>query len=212
MAVPTSGTTSHRDAQVRHLVTRILHAAHAAGCASVTIEDLNFGAAVSRDNPNVPRGRRGRRLRHTVAGIPTARLRDRLTQMAANVGMWVVAVDPAYTSQWGRRLLPQLDLQTPDDERVTVHDGAAVMVGRRARGYGLPAGVRTLAPSPADDGRVRATPNSRQPARARQRATAREPSGQHNRPRGTRPSDVTRSRQHRSDGTTTGTPPAVDRS
>ena len=103
LAVPTSGTTSHRDAQVRHLVTRILRAAHAAGCASVTIEDLNFGAAVSRDNPNVPRGRRGRQLRHTVAGIPTARLRDRLTQMAANVGMWVVAVDPAYnTSQWGR--------------------------------------------------------------------------------------------------------------
>lgn len=207
--VPTDGTASHRDAQVRHLVTRILHAAHAAGCASVTIEDLNFGAAVSRDNPNTPRGARGRRLRRVVAGIPTARFRDRLTQMATNRGLCVVAVDPAYTSKWGRTLLPQLDLQTPDRERVTVHDGAAVAVGRRARGHGLPAGVRTLAPSPADDGRTGATPNSRQPARARQRATAREPSHRPDRHDGTRPPDVARSRQHRSDGTTTGTPPAV---
>lgn len=32
------------------------------------------------------RGRRGRAFRRVVAGIPTARLRDRLTQMAANAG------------------------------------------------------------------------------------------------------------------------------
>ena len=100
--MPTSGSTQHRDAQVRQIVTRILRAARAAGCASVTIENLDFAAAVSRDNPSIPRGRRGRLLRGTVARIPTGRFRDRLVQMAANTGMWVVAVDPAYTSKLGR--------------------------------------------------------------------------------------------------------------
>jgi hypothetical protein len=46
------------------------------------------------------RGRRGRRFRALVAGIPTARFRDRLVQMAANRGVFVIAVDPAYTSRW----------------------------------------------------------------------------------------------------------------
>jgi hypothetical protein len=36
-----------------------------------------------------------------VAGIPTARFRDRLTQMTIDQGLAVIAVDPAYTSRWG---------------------------------------------------------------------------------------------------------------
>jgi hypothetical protein len=36
-----------------------------------------------------------------VAGIPTARFRQRLSQMAANQGLSVIAVDAAYTSRWG---------------------------------------------------------------------------------------------------------------
>ncbi|HUH69127.1 MAG TPA: hypothetical protein VLZ05_09745 [Mycobacterium sp.] len=36
-----------------------------------------------------------------LGGIPTAQLRDRLTQMAANAGIAVIAVDPACTSRWG---------------------------------------------------------------------------------------------------------------
>lgn len=212
-AVPTDGSSSHRDAQVRHLVTRIIHAARNAGCGSVTIENLNFTAAVSRDNPKNPQHRRGRKLRRMVAGIPTGRFRDRLVQMSTNADLWVVAVDPAYTSQWGRKLLPQLKMQTPDHLAVSVHDGAAVMVGRRARGHGLPSGARAPAPPPEDDGRARTAPHDRQPARARQRVTTRGPSpGRRGRDGGTRTLDVARSRQHRSDGTTTGSPPVADRS
>lgn len=47
------------------------------------------------------RGKRGKRFRKTVAGLPTARFRDRLAHMCASAGLRVIAVDPAYTSRWG---------------------------------------------------------------------------------------------------------------
>ena len=70
------------------------------------IEDLDFTDAREQGREhygNRPsRGWRGRGFRRLVAGIPTGKFRDRLTQMAANVGLSVIAVDPAYTSRWGR--------------------------------------------------------------------------------------------------------------
>jgi hypothetical protein len=70
-----------------------------------------------------------------VASIPTRRFRDRLVQMCANQGLWVVAVDPAYTSKWGRQYWQgPLQTKTPRTT-VTVHHAAAVVIGRRSLGY-----------------------------------------------------------------------------
>ena len=67
-----------------------------------------------------------------MAGIPTGRFLDRLAQMAANAGLAVVAVDPAYTSKWGiQHWLGALQQICPD---AGGHHTAAVVIGRsRAR-------------------------------------------------------------------------------
>jgi hypothetical protein len=85
-----------------------------------------------RDGNRPSRGRRGRRYRGMVAGIPTAQLRDRLTQMAYNLGTSVVAVDPAYTSRWGaQHWLPHLRRH----HQTTGHHAAALVIGRRGLGH-----------------------------------------------------------------------------
>jgi hypothetical protein len=98
-----------RDGRLRSAITQLLAAAIEAGCAAIAVEDLDFLQARSEGREHTgarpSRGRRGRRFRGLVAGIPTARFRDRLVQMAANRGLFVIAVDPAYTSRWGGRVL-----------------------------------------------------------------------------------------------------------
>ena len=163
--VPTTGSTAYRDAQTRHLVSQVLNIAKSRGCVSVTIEDLNFTAAVSRDSSKHPRGGRGRRLRRTVAGIPTAKFRDRLTQMAANIDLWIVVVDPAYTSQWARPRVKQLNVQTSDRHVVTGHQAAATMVGRRGYGHDLHRAERRPV-APPEDGDT-AAPHSANRSRSR---------------------------------------------
>jgi hypothetical protein len=70
-------------------------------------------------------GRRGKRFRRTIAGIPTRRFRDLLVGMATNAALWVIAVDPAYTSRWGRQhWLAPLHHTSPGT--ATVHHAAAV--------------------------------------------------------------------------------------
>jgi hypothetical protein len=39
--------------------------------------------------------------------MPTRRFRDLLVGMAANRGLWIIAVDPAWTSVWGGRYWQQ---------------------------------------------------------------------------------------------------------
>jgi hypothetical protein len=46
------------------------------------------------------RGKHGKRFRSTVSGMPTRRFRDLLVGMAANYGLWIIAVEPAWTSVW----------------------------------------------------------------------------------------------------------------
>jgi hypothetical protein len=71
----------------------------------VVIEDLDFAEARAqgreRTGNRPSHGKRGRGFRRMITGIPTARLRDRLTQMTANAGLHVIVADPAYTSRWG---------------------------------------------------------------------------------------------------------------
>lgn len=124
-----------RDGRLRASISRLIALAKAHGCRVIAIEDLDFAEARAEGRETLGRGRRGKHFRRTVAGIPTRQFRDRLTQMCANQGLWVVAVDPAFTSRWGREhwQVP-LQIRTPSIT-VTVHHAAAVEIGRRSLGH-----------------------------------------------------------------------------
>ncbi len=77
-------------------------------------------------------------------GMPTGRLRARLTSMADGMGTAIIAVDPAYTSKWGAQHW-QKPL-TSSKRTTTRHDAAAVAIGRRALGHPI---RRRAAPPPA---------------------------------------------------------------
>ncbi|MCT9011206.1 transposase [Streptomyces rhizosphaerihabitans] len=122
-----SGTTQHRDAQVRHALTRLLHWAHRHHLA-IAIEDLDFTAETTREK----HGRR-KKFRQLISGMPVARLRARLVSMATELGIPLVAVDPAYTSKWGAQHWQKPLNNTT--RKATRHDAAAVAIGRRALGH-----------------------------------------------------------------------------
>ncbi|GAB2775305.1 IS200/IS605 family element transposase accessory protein TnpB [Streptomyces chlorus] len=123
-----TGTADHRDAQVRHALTRLLHWARTCGVRAIAVEDLDFAAEKTREKHG-----RNRRFRQLVSAMPTGRLRARLVSMADAMGITVVAVDPAYTSKWGAQHW-QKPL-TSTTRRTTRHDAAAVAIARRAQGY-----------------------------------------------------------------------------
>ncbi|WSP84721.1 transposase [Streptomyces sp. NBC_01235] len=133
-----SGTAQHRDAQVRHALTRLLHWARACGVKAIAVEDLDFGAEKTREK----HGRR-KRFRQLVSGMPTGKLRARLASMADATGIAVIAVDPAYTSRWGAQHW-QKPL-TSTTRTTTRHEAAAVAIGRRAQGHPI---RRRTAPPP----------------------------------------------------------------
>jgi len=128
-----------RDGRLRAAIGSLTHLARQRGCRAVVIEDLDFAAAREqgreRSGGRPSRGRRGRGFRRLVADIPTGKFRDRLIQMAANAGLFVVAVDPAYTSRWGAEywLGPLRERVSPVP--ATGHHAAAVVIGRRALGH-----------------------------------------------------------------------------
>ncbi|GAA4628330.1 hypothetical protein GCM10023196_044220 [Actinoallomurus vinaceus] len=133
-----TGTASHRDAQVRHALIGLLHWAKRHGLA-IAIEDLDFQAETSREK----HGRR-KRFRNLISGMPVARLRNRLVAMATELGITIIAVDPAYTSKWGAQhwKRPLTTKRRP----VTGHQAAAVAIGRRALGHPI---RRRTTPPPA---------------------------------------------------------------
>ncbi|MEV7392132.1 IS200/IS605 family accessory protein TnpB-related protein [Streptomyces sp. NPDC091215] len=133
-----TGTASHRDAQVRHALIRLLHWAQRHGLA-IAVEDLDFTTERTREK----HGRR-KKFRKLISGMPVARLRARLVSMAAELGIPVIAVDPAYTSKWGAQHWQKA--LTGKNRKTTRHDAAAVVIGRRALGH--PSRRRT-APPPA---------------------------------------------------------------
>ncbi|MCT9010863.1 transposase [Streptomyces rhizosphaerihabitans] len=122
-----SGTADHRDAQVRHALTRLLHWARRHHLA-IAVEDLDFTTETSREK----HGRR-KKFRKLISGMPVARLRARLVSMVTELGIPLVAVDPAYTSRWGAQHW-QKPL-TSTTRKTTRHDAAAVAIGRRALGH-----------------------------------------------------------------------------
>ncbi|MGC9443240.1 IS200/IS605 family accessory protein TnpB-related protein, partial [Streptomyces sp. WG5] len=132
-----TGPAEHRDAQVRHALTRLLHWARACGVTAIAVEDLDFTAETTREKHG---GRK--RFRQLISGMPTGRLRARLTSMADQIGITVIAVDPAYTSKWGAQHW-QKPL-TSHTRKTTRHDAASIAIGRRAQGY--PVRRRTAPP------------------------------------------------------------------
>ncbi|MFF0105616.1 IS200/IS605 family accessory protein TnpB-related protein [Streptomyces hirsutus] len=123
-----SGTAQHRDAQVRHALTRLLHWAKSCGVKAIAVEDLDFSAEKTREKHG-----RKRRFRQLVSRMPTGRLRARLTSMADATGIAIIAVDPAYTSKWGAQHW-QRPMAT-DRRKTTRHDAASIAIGRRAQGH-----------------------------------------------------------------------------
>jgi hypothetical protein len=128
---------STRDGRLRQAVAAIIRLAGQHGCHALMVEDLDFADARQTGRETLGRGARGKRFRRTVAGLPTRQFRDLLAGMAANAGLWVVAVDPAWTSVWGARYW-QAPLKQSTKNSVTVsrHHAAAVVIGRRGLGLG----------------------------------------------------------------------------
>jgi IS605 OrfB family transposase len=152
IGLPLAGLpSSTRDGRLRAAITSILTTAREHRASAVVIENLDFDNARhqgrERTSNRPSRGRRGRAFRHQVAGIPTARFRDRLTHMACNTGMAVIAVDPAYTSRWGaQHWLAPMRQHHP---KLTGHHAAALVIGRR--GLGLRARRRASGNLPAPE-------------------------------------------------------------
>ncbi|MGJ5891632.1 IS200/IS605 family element transposase accessory protein TnpB [Streptomyces niveiscabiei] len=123
-----SGTADHRDAQVRHALTRLLNWARSCGVKAIAVEDLDFTAEKTREKHG-----RKKRFKQLISGMPTRKLRARLTSMADRTGIAIIAVDPAYTSMWGAQHW-QKPLTTKT-RRTTRHDAASIAIGRRAQGH-----------------------------------------------------------------------------
>ncbi len=126
-----------RDGRLRAAITAIIATARQHGARAIVAEDLDFAQARAegreRADSRPARGTRGRGFRRLVTGIPTGKLRDRLAQMAANAGLHVIVVDPAYTSRWGAEhwLAPLRD----HHPQATGHHAAALVTGRRGLGH-----------------------------------------------------------------------------
>ena len=164
-----TGSSARRDAQVRHAITRLIRYIRCHHIAAVAVEDLNFADARATGRESMGRGRRGGRFRKTVAGIPTAVFRNRLTAQACRHRIQVYAVNPAYTSAWGDE-----HWRRPY-ENVTRHEAAATVIGRRAQGHKARRreGVTRM---PPEDGIVRAT-NQAGPHESRVNTSSRRRSG-----------------------------------
>jgi hypothetical protein len=186
--VDLSGSSSRRDAQVRHAIIRLIHYARRHGITTIAAEDLDFADARAIGRETMGRGRRGKRFRRTVAGIPTAVFRRRLSGQAATAGIALWAVNPAYSSVWG-----DAHWRKPY-ENVTRHQAAATVIGRRAQGFRARRRKGVTRTRPEDRG-VRAT-NQTGPDNPQASST-----GNRHRPgmRGTesRPPDRPRTRQPR---------------
>ncbi|WP_328625549.1 transposase [Streptomyces sp. NBC_00353] len=123
-----SGTADHRDAQIRHALTRLLNWTKQTGAQAIGIENLDFAAEKTREKHG-----RKKRFRQLISGMPTGKLKARIVSMAAEHGIAIVAIDPAYTSMWGdQHWRKPLISRT---RSMTRHDAASVAIGRRALGH-----------------------------------------------------------------------------
>jgi hypothetical protein len=128
---------STRDGRLRAAVAEVIRLAKAHDCKCITVENLDFVDARQIGRETLGRSRRGKRFRRIVSGMPTRQFRDVLVGMTANADLWVIAVDPGWTSKWGQRYWQEpLNRSTKKTITVTGHHAAAVVIGRRGLGLG----------------------------------------------------------------------------
>jgi hypothetical protein len=154
---------STRNGRLRAAAAELLRLATANSCRSITVENLDFADARHAGRETLGRGKRGKAFRRVVSGIPTRQFRDLLVGMAANQGLWIIAVDPGWTSVWGGRYWQQpLNESTRRPATVSRHHAAALVIGRR--GLGHRARRRGwCGPIPPEDGRGRAADSAGRP-------------------------------------------------
>jgi IS605 OrfB family transposase len=193
-----------RDGRLRAAISSIIATAARHGAQAIVIENLDFTKARSegreRHGSRPSRGKQGRGFRRAVSGIPTGKFRDRLVQMAANAGLSVIVIDPAYTSRWGaEHWLRPLREHHP---KTTGHHAAALVTGRRGLGHRARRRATGNHPAPAEAARpAQARPRTKPATRPAPRKPVT--------PRGPRqPPGTKTSRPHR---TTTGNQAAQDR-
>lgn len=128
-------SSKQRDGHLRAAISELIAIACRRRLRAIAIEDIDFERKKSTSRETRERGGRGRRYRRMLHGLPVARFRSRLVQMASNAGLSVVAVDPAYTSRWGREHWHP-PLRQERRQHVSTHHSAAVVIGRRGLGHG----------------------------------------------------------------------------
>ena len=128
-----NGTTGQNSASLRYAIKQLLDIAVTYSCGSIACEDLNFADARATGRETMGTGKRGKQFRQTVSSMPTAKFRDLLVSMAYRTGVAIIAVDPAYTSQWGREHWHK-ELNYSRRTPCSSHHAAAVVIGRRALG------------------------------------------------------------------------------
>jgi len=104
------------------------------GVAAIGIEDLDFAAEKTREKHG-----RDKRFRQLISGMPTGRLKARLVSMATEHDLAIVAVDPAYTSQWGNQHWRKPLASTT--RKLSRHDAASIAITRRALGHPIRLGA-----------------------------------------------------------------------
>ena len=158
--------TATRDGHLRAVISNLIATARQHDARAIVIEALDFAAARAegreRAGGRPARGRRGRNFRRAVCGLPTGKFRDRLVQMAANAGLPVIVVDPAYTSRWAaEHWLAPLRAHHP---KTTGHHAAALVIGRRGLGHRARRRVTGNQPAPAEAARPAQTRPRTKPA------------------------------------------------
>lgn len=141
-----------RDGRLRGIITCIITTAKEHGAHAIVVENLDFTEARiegrERHGSRPSRGLQGRGFRRLISGIPTARLRNRLVQMAYNAGLSVIVIDPAYTSRWAaQHWLAPLREHHP---QATGHHAAALVIGRRGLGHRARRRVTGNQPAPVE--------------------------------------------------------------
>jgi hypothetical protein len=162
-----AGSADHRDAQLRHALTRLFHWAQHHRVTAIAVEDLVFTDSTTREKHGRRRG-----FRQIISGMPTAKLRARLLAMATEAAISVIAVDPRTprngVRSTGRNPWPPLTRKPPvTTPRAWRSDGAPSGTGS-GDGRHRPGHTRVMWPGigpprpdpPPEDVRKPATPRT----------------------------------------------------
>jgi hypothetical protein len=90
-----TGSSPHRDGQLRSAISELLKYTLEAGASSIVIEDLGF------EDPTLREKKHPKSFNKTIAGFPTTQFKERIIRMADRKDLSVVAVDAHHTTKRG---------------------------------------------------------------------------------------------------------------